>query len=147
MNRSADLLEKISDAHGGQRRFERVREIQMTVDISGLMWKIEGYPGHRMVKLAVRPFEQKVTYWNALGDGDYDTSWIWTPTRVWKETINGIVIEERDNPRHAFEGHNLFAKWDDLHLLYFMEYAIWNYVCDPFYFTWPGMEVRRSQLP
>ena len=117
----------------------------MTVNVSGLVWAVKGYPGHRLVQLVVEPHARRVTYWNALGDGDYNTRWIWTPDRVWKETPDGSIIASRDTPRTAFEGHNFFTKWDHLHLLYFMGYAIWNYICAPFYFSWPGMKLREVE--
>jgi hypothetical protein len=66
---------------------------------------------------------------------------------VWKEPPDSVVFESRDSPRRSFDGHSLFTKWDHLHLLYFMGYAIWNYICAPFYFTWPGFSVREVENP
>ena len=112
-----------------------------------MVWPTKGYPAHRLVKLTVEPHARKVTYWNALGDGDYDTRWVWTPEQVRKEKPDGTVIESRNSPREAFASHNFLTKWDDFHLLYFMGYAIWDYLCTPFFFTWPGFKVREIENP
>lgn len=29
-----------------------------------------------------------------------------------------------------------------MYLLHFSGQALWNYMCAPFYFTWPGLQVR-----
>lgn len=50
--------------------------------------------------------------------------------------------ESRDNPRAAFaDTHD--SKWDDMHLLYFTGYAMWNYLTAPFSFTLPGFSTRE----
>ena len=35
-------------------------------------------------------------------------------------------------------------RWDDLDVLYFLGYALWNYSVTPFVFTWPGFECRQG---
>jgi hypothetical protein len=35
--------------------------------------------------------------------------------------------------------------WDDLDLLYFLAYALWNYAVAPFVFLWPGFECREGE--
>jgi hypothetical protein len=34
--------------------------------------------------------------------------------------------------------------WDDLDLLYFFGYALWNYAVTPYVFRWPGFEVYEA---
>lgn len=34
--------------------------------------------------------------------------------------------------------------WDDLDLLYFIGYALWNYVMTPSYFLWPGFNIQEQ---
>ena len=69
---------------------------------------------------------------------DPDDRWIFTSDRVWIERRDGLVIEERFEPRAAFAGHEHSTPWDRLHLTYFIGYAIWNYLTAPFLFTRPG---------
>jgi len=35
--------------------------------------------------------------------------------------------------------------WDDLHLTYFVAYALYNYLTSPFIFTWPGFETKEIE--
>lgn len=56
---------------------------------------------------------------------------------MWKERPDGSTFDLRENPCEAFESHNISTPWDDLHLLYFSGYAMWNYVSAPFYFASP----------
>src|SRR5262249_46375625 len=65
------------------------------------------------------------------------------PDRVWIEDANGGVVEERDTPRASFAGHVLATPWDKLQELYFVSYALWNYLATPFVFTEPGFETRE----
>jgi hypothetical protein len=51
----------------------------------------------------------------------------------------------RDNPRAAFTDLAPDTTWDDLHLLYFSGYAIWNYLCAPLFLIWPASPARRSR--
>jgi hypothetical protein len=53
------------------------------------------------------------------------------------------VVEERATPRASFAGHVLTTPWDKLHELYFVSYALWNYLATPFVFTEPGFETRE----
>jgi hypothetical protein len=50
----------------------------------------------------------------------------------------------RADAREAFShmGHKL--KWDTLDVLYFIGYALWNYVSTPFMLTWPGFRLREG---
>lgn len=50
---------------------------------------------------------------------------------------------QRVDPRAACAAVPREAPWDDLHLLYFTGYAMWNYLCTPFFFTWPGFAVEE----
>lgn len=56
---------------------------------------------------------------------------------------NGVVLTERANPRQVFSDFRHKFWWDDLDLLYFAGYAIWNYLSEPFLLTNPGFEIRE----
>lgn len=72
--------------------------------------------------------------------------YIWTATRVWKERPDGTVSESADNPRQTlFKGHRFDTPWNDLHLLWFSGYALWNYFVTPFCFTWKGFRTREVE--
>jgi hypothetical protein len=61
------------------------------------------------------------------------------------ETDEGHVLSERTNPRAAIRSLRRNFWWDDLDLLYFAGYALWNYVAAPFMFTRPGFELEERE--
>lgn len=64
--------------------------------------------------------------------------------RVWIETDDGERVAERADPRSSFGGRrNLW--WDDLDLLYFAGYALWNYMTTPFLFRRPGFDLEEVE--
>jgi hypothetical protein len=67
-----------------------------------------------------------------LGSSHPDNRWIYTPERTWIERRDGSIIAEREKPRGAFADHIRSTKWDDLHLTYFLGYAMWTYLTVPF---------------
>ena len=63
---------------------------------------------------------------------------IFTPHRVVIETESGDPLETRNDPRASFQGHRQETPWDDLHVAYFANYALWTYLTIPFLYTYPG---------
>ena len=63
---------------------------------------------------------------------------VFTPDRVSIESESGIIEEARAEPRSAFQGQRLETPWDNLHVVYFNSYALWNYLTIPFLYTYPG---------
>jgi hypothetical protein len=54
------------------------------------------------------------------------------------------VIESRNDPRAAFDGHALDTQWDDLHMLYFCGYAMWQYFHWPFVLGRPDISITEA---
>ena len=105
--------------------------------------ELKGYPGHRQPIVSIDPTTPRVVFQRL--DGDPDNRWIFTTDRVWIERRDGTILEARDNPRAAFDGHKRTTPWDRLHLLYFIGYAMWNYITVPFLFSWDGFVVRELE--
>jgi hypothetical protein len=63
--------------------------------------------------------------------------------RLTLETLDGKVIESRDNPRGAFIGRKAETPWDKLHVAYFSSYALWTYFSSPFLYTLPGFDTEE----
>lgn len=63
--------------------------------------------------------------------------------RVRIETDDGELVAERENPRAAFRGLRHSIWWDELDLLHFAGYALWNYMSAPFMFTRPGFRLEE----
>src|SRR5215470_4395245 len=137
-----DLLTSALEAHGGLSRWREIEAFQLKVSIGGGVWRLKGFSdGLRDVTLrllAHRPIVTITPFGGEARTGHF------TPDRVWIEDANGGVVEERDTPRASFAGHVLTTPWDKLHELYFVSYALWNYLATPFVFTEAGFETRES---
>jgi hypothetical protein len=105
------------------------------------MLELKGYPGHHKPIVSIDTKKQK-TIIRKL-NGDNDDKYIYTPERVWIERPDGSTRLSRDNPRAAFDGHGPSTRWDELHLIYFCGYAIYNYLTTPFCFTFSGFQTHE----
>jgi hypothetical protein len=123
------LLEEVVEAHGGEARWRGVKEIRATARSGGFALTMKGQRGtlsDYVVRVsterpfaAFRPFGGHVV-------GFFDAE------RVWIEGDTGELVEERRDPRAAFRwSPRRQLRWDDLDLLYFAGYAMWNYLTFP----------------
>src|SRR6516165_11561234 len=136
-----DLLTRALDAHGGLSRWREIEAFQLQVSIGGGLWRLKGLPdGLRDVTLRIQAHRPIVTITPFGGEA---RTGHFTPDRVWVEDAHGGVVEERAVPRASFAGHVLTTRWDKLQELYFVSYALWNYLATPFMFTEPGFETRE----
>jgi hypothetical protein len=140
-----ELLELAVSAHGGLERWKRIRSIDVSLIISGQLLEVKGFPGHQHTKVTIdadRPRTVMEPY------GEEGARGIYTPSRVWIESRDdGREIVELKEPRASFAGHVRDTRWDQLQRLYFLGYAMWNYLpthCDTqqFYFNSDGILKR-----
>jgi hypothetical protein len=128
-----DLLEMTVAAHGGLERWERISEFRTAASIAGAIWDLKGRPGLlERVVLAGETRDQRMRIEPFPGPGRYAT---WEPGRQTIETADGVVLEERLDPKRSFEGQTRESQWDELHVAYFAGEANWNYLVTPFVFT------------
>src|SRR5260370_5681044 len=120
-------------AHGGLERWSRIRSIDVSLIISGQLLEVKGFPEHQHTKVTIdadRPRTVMEPY------GEEGARGIYTPGRVWIESRDdGREIVELTEPRASFAGHVRNTKWDQLQRLYFLGYAMWNYLTTPFIFV------------
>ena len=61
------------------------------------------------------------------------------------ETLDGQVIETRDNPETAFADQTLETPWDKFHVAFFASEALWTYLTLPFLYTYPGFACEEIE--
>ncbi|MCV7411719.1 hypothetical protein [Mycobacterium florentinum] len=137
----SDLLDDVLAAYGGLKRWREVRTVSTGVRSWGRTWTGKGQPtlfGGVTAEAqttrqasAVHPFT------------DESSRGFYTPDRVWIESADGTVLEDRHQPRDAFAGHVRETPWDHLHGLYFGGYALWNYFNQPFVAALPGVDAQE----
>ncbi|KIY01384.1 uncharacterized protein Z520_02936 [Fonsecaea multimorphosa CBS 102226] len=139
-----NLLNAVLDAAGGLDHFNQIEWVEVVADVSGAFWAKKGYPNRRLMTAYVDVHKPRAVFYNFGAHLDEPhLRWIWTPKHLSVERPNGSVILSRSDPYKHFAGHVLTTPWDDLDLLYFTGYALWNYIVTPFYFTWPGILTRE----
>jgi hypothetical protein len=136
-----ELLELAVSAHGGLDRWKRIRSIDVSLIISGQLLEVKGFPEHQHTKVTIdadRPRSVMEPY------GQEDAQGIYTPDRVWIESRGGSrEIAELREPRGSFVGHVRDTKWSPLQRLYFLGYAMWNYLVTPFIFVQEGFSIQE----
>ncbi len=136
-----ELLELAVSAHGGLDRWKHIMSIDVSLIISGQLLEVKGFPEHQHTKVTIdadRPRTVMEPY------GDEGARGIYTPGRVWIEARDdGREIVELTEPRASFAGHVRNTKWDQLQRLYFLGYAMWNYLTTPFIFVRDGFDLQE----
>jgi hypothetical protein len=136
-----DLLDLAIEAHGGLSRWRNVESINFRMTVGGGLWHIKGHPAglkdvavhlcaHRP-EVAIKPF------------GDQAATGHFRPDSVWMETPFDGPTHTLSDPRASFDGHELTTPWTELQKLYFISYAVWNYMAIPFLLVEPGFETEE----
>ncbi|MEA2262788.1 MAG: hypothetical protein QOJ51_5613 [Acidobacteriaceae bacterium] len=152
------LLKLAADAHGGLNRWSQLRAIQARTSITGALWHVKVRPDAQDIHVRGELHqEQQTTY--LIGE---DKRFVSTPHQVALETAAGHLLENRDEPRSAFQGQQVHTPSDDLPVAYFNSYALWSYFTIPFVYTYPdfvteaasilarerkGMAISQSDIP
>jgi hypothetical protein len=138
-----DLLSSVIDAHGGLDRWSAVDAVTARITIGGVAWEAKGQPdivGPKTVEVDTRRERIGLTPFAAA---DWDLELYAAPERVVVTDREGAVVEERTTPRSMFAGSDMTSRWDMLQAGYFIGYALWNYLTEPFLLSYPGVEAHE----
>jgi len=133
------LLQRVMAAHGGHERWRRARALRVDVRCGGAAltarFQRNAYRRYRALLDTRRPRVRFTPFKGHHG--------VFTPERVWIETDQGAVVQERAHPRHFFPSWRRHIVWDRLDVLYFGGYAMWNYLCTPF--LWHSEDIQLTE--
>jgi hypothetical protein len=137
------LLDEIITAHGGAVRWAQVRELTLKLRVGGNLLalkfqsrrtrSLECIIDPRRIRAVLRPFP-------CIGKRG-----VFESTGVRIETDEGIIMAQREIIPDATGRVPRRMIWDDLDLLYFLGYALWNYTVTPYLFLWSGFECREGE--
>lgn len=136
-----DLLEKVLAVHGGLDNWRHVNTIDFRMTFRGAALEFKKQPqGLRNVLVKIDPRRQRTLITpfptpgrrGIFGDG-----------RVTIETEAGVKISELDEPRKSFEGYRPETPWTEQQLLYFVGYALQNYMTMPFLLAKDGVRCEE----
>jgi hypothetical protein len=140
-----ELLSAVLDAHGGLDNWQRARTVTARLSLGGPFWAARGWPdlpsGQTVTLDAHRQHVESTPFLAEDRTSIFDVD----PERVAIRNGDGHVIEERAWPRDSFpsEFDPVATRWDAIQVAYFASAAVWNYLTEPFVFTYPGVKVRE----
>src|SRR5436309_11217426 len=107
-----DLLETVTDAHGGLERWNQLDSVSARLIQGGALWALKGQAGVLDdVVVTARLDEERASH-RPFGAPDLHSAF--TPGRVAIENAAGTVIEALDQPRASFAGHAPDTLWSTL---------------------------------
>jgi hypothetical protein len=136
-----DQLILAVDAHGGVTRWDAIQTVTAELTIGGALWDIKGKTG--ILKEARYEADVHVQRATLSRFTAPDRRVQFSPERLVLETESGELIDTRDRPRLAFEGHAGETPWDDLQVAYFSGYAMWMCLTQPFLYAYAGFETEE----
>jgi hypothetical protein len=138
-----ELLQFAVDAHGGLAAWNAFTDLELKATIGGAIWDFKRNPGLlRDVTYHMKTHAEQLTI---TGFSAPDRRITFVPNRLTLETLDGKLIDSRDNPRASFAGQSAQTPWDNLHVAYFASYALWTYFNSPFLYTLPGFKTKEIE--
>ncbi len=139
------LLSQVIEAHGGLARWSAVTGLTAHMTIGGPFWASKGQPailGEQTVDLDARHEHIGLT---PFGGADWTLEFGTGPDHVVVRDVEGDVVEERTDPRASFAGLGVTSAWDLAQTGYFIGYALWNYLTEPFLLAYPGVDAHEIE--
>lgn len=137
------LLDLVLDARGGLHRWQDAKTIHAQGSIGGQLWSNHGQAGIlSTADMIVEVQQERLVYQDYTGP---ELRGVFTPDNVAIERRDGEMLTERTSPRHSFADQAPNAPWDQLHVLYFAGYALWNYLTAPYLLAHSGVAVEEIE--
>lgn len=141
------LLESVIAAHGGQERWDQFTTLTARYQVGGPFWLSKGQPGllgDELVVADTRSEKIRFTRQDEQQAGrviEFDNDVL----RVQVTDASGGLIAEWRDPRASFLGLDSNSRWDVPQTAYFISYATWHYLTEPFLFAYPGVQTSEIE--
>lgn len=136
------LLDEVTRAAGGTRRWRDVTRIDIAFELGGELWAQFGQPDlNGRIDASVSTREQRVRY-RTFGSPDISAEY--TPSKVFLRAPDSTLLEHRSDPRAVTISRG-GPPWDLADAVYFAGYALWNYLNVPHLFRHPGVHVAEGE--
>lgn len=137
----SDLLEKVLNAHGGLQNWRRVNSIDFLLTLRGAALELKKQPQglrNALVKVDAKRTRTAIAPFPAPGSRG-----IFEDGKVRIETDAGVATSTLDEPHKSFEGYDRQSSWNELQFLYFIGYALRNYLTMPFLLASDGVRCEE----
>lgn len=135
------LLDDVVSASGGLEQWRRFRRFTFHVSIKGSLLARSSAATHlkdAVVEGCTRTQWVRLTCFSGT-----DRCAVCGPDQVSIESLDGTLLEVRNDPRAALLSHGDPSSWDDLDVVYICGLSMWNFVATPFLLTYPGVQVQE----
>jgi hypothetical protein len=139
------LLERVLDAHGGLEAWSKATRVSAELSLDGPFWDWRGQPSiRRRQTVTLDPRREHISVMPLLGE---DTTAVFDAERDTVEirSADGTVLHHRDKPRSSFPAYTDDVQWDESQIAYFVGMGNWNYLVEPYLFTYPGVQAREIE--
>jgi hypothetical protein len=140
----SDLLEFVVECHGGLNRWEEAATVSAKVRVFGGFWKFKGQPDLLGVESVTADIHRQRISMNPFGTGsilEFDAAL----DRVRITGPSGEVKDELTAPRRSMAGYSGDMQWSPAQTGYFISYATWTYLLEPYVLTLPGVHTREIE--
>jgi hypothetical protein len=135
-----DIIDRLIAAHGGRDAWSHVTAIGARLSTGGLAFKSRlRFRALRDIEVAVHLIERRTSFLDFPQRGWWGE---WCHDQVSIGPDGGAAEQTRSHARGRFKGWLAHPRWDDLDLLYFVGYALWNYLSFPRLLELPGVVLR-----
>jgi hypothetical protein len=137
-----NLLDFVIEHHGGIDRWYEASTVSATVHVHGGFWGFKGQPDRLGVELVTADIHRQRITMTPFGDGSslkFDAGL----DRVRIIGSRDEVQDELTAPRRSMAGYIGDTQWSATQTGYFISYATWMYLLEPFLFTLPGVRTRE----
>jgi hypothetical protein len=135
------LLDDAIEASGGMARWNGLKRFTLQLSIDGALFSRVGQAGRfKEIVAEGSTRNQSVRF---TGFSDPGKSGLYQPLCVTIESSEGSVLRTWDNARQSFLAHAKDDPWDELYLVFFCGFSVWNYLTTPFLLAHPDVEVEE----
>ena len=136
-----DLLTTMINAYGGLERWNQLESVSARLVQGGALWAVKGQGGVLDdVYVSASLHQERESHYPF---GAVNRRSVFTPELVEIRTSENRILEALTRPRESFVGHTFETPWTTLQLAYFVGYAMWNYLTQPFSFSLPGFDLAE----
>jgi hypothetical protein len=136
------LLEKVLAAHGGLDNWKQLERVDFRLTLRGRALEVKQQPnGLRdvLVRVDAKRPRTLISPFPVTGSvGIFDRG------RVRLESTDGAQVSELAEARKSFAGYESQTPWSDSQFMYFIGYALHNYMTMPFLLATDGVECEEQ---
>jgi hypothetical protein len=135
------LLDDAIEASGGMSRWKELERFTLQLSIDGALLSGVGQAGRfREMAAEGSTGAQSVRF---TGFADPGKCGLYQPHYVSIESPEGNVLRAWHNPHQSFRDQAKNAPWDELYLVFFCGFSVWNYLTTPFLFAQSDVKVEE----